>query len=71
MSAELARLEAAYNALCAHLRDIHGVDPRPVSASHLEVDHQAAHRREGTPWHTDAWRLPDDEDDERGEGAAR
>lgn len=58
---ELERLHAAYRGLCAHLRDVHGIQPPPGSASHLEADHQAAHRRENTRWHTDAWRLPDDD----------
>lgn len=69
MSDELARLRAAYDGLRAHLRGVHDVEPRPVSASHLEMDHKAAHRREHTPWHLDAWRLPDnDADDADGQG---
>ncbi|MGH3519066.1 MAG: hypothetical protein ACRDQ7_16920 [Haloechinothrix sp.] len=58
---ELDRLRAACFALCAHVRDVHGVYPSG-SASQVEAQHQAAHAREGTPWHPDAWRLPDDQD---------
>lgn len=67
---ELARLQAAYRALCAHLRDVHHVEPGIDSASHLEAQHRAAHAREATPWHPDAWRLPDP-DDSRHQGAPR
>lgn len=54
---ELERLRAAYFALCAHVRDVHGLRPWG-SANHVEAQHQAAHAAEGTPWHPDAYQLP-------------
>lgn len=60
--AEFRRLDAAFRALRAHVRDVHGEEPLPGSASHVEAQHMAAHAREATRWHPDAWRLPDEED---------
>ena len=58
---QLERLRAAYFALCAHVQDTHGVFPSG-SAGQVEAQHQAAHAREGTPWHPDAWRPPEHRD---------
>jgi hypothetical protein len=54
---ELERLRVAYFALCAHVRNVHGLTPSG-SANHVEAQHQAAHAAEGSPWHADAYRLP-------------
>lgn len=54
---EVERLRAAYAALCAHVRDVHGIDA-VGTASQVEAQHQQAHAREATPWHADAWRPP-------------
>ena len=64
-AAELERLRIAYFGLCAHVRDVHGVDPCG-SASQVEVQHQAAHAREGSRWHPDAWRLPPNDEPQKG-----
>ena len=57
-NSEVERLRAAYAALCAHVRDVHGIDA-VGTASQVEAQHQQAHAREATPWHADAWRTPD------------
>ena len=52
----LAQLQAATARLATHTLEVHGI--RSIgSASHLEALHMAAHRREGTPWHDDAWSI--------------
>lgn len=53
----IARLRTAYFGLLTHVRDEHGVHASGT-ASQIEIVHAAAHRREGTPWHADAWQLP-------------
>jgi len=54
---DLARYQAAYFALCAHLREAHDTTPCG-NANQVEAAHRAAHAREHTPWHADAYRLP-------------
>lgn len=53
---ELERLRACYFALCAHVRDVHGLWPAD-NASQVEAQHQRAHALDATPWH-DAYQLP-------------
>lgn len=57
-SDHLHRLYLAYRGLCDHVREVHGIDA-PGTAGQVEAVHQRAHAREGTPWHSDAWRLPE------------
>lgn len=57
MTASLKQLQAATTCAWRHLLDVHGINAGG-SASHIEAAHQAAHRREGTPWHP-AWNLDD------------
>ena len=54
----IADLHATYFALCAHVRDVHGIHA-VGTAGQIEAAHQRAHTREGTRWHLDAWQLPD------------
>lgn len=58
----IARLRAAYFELCAHVRDVHGIDASGT-AGQVEAVHQLAHAREATRWHTDAWKLSDGQED--------
>lgn len=60
----IARFRSASLRLLAHVRDEHGVHTSGT-ASQIEIVHATAHRREGTPWHADAWQLPTEDQEVR------